>query len=269
MKRKINSLSVSYMLFLILLFLSGSTSGVVSDLIYLVAFILPMLVSFIEIKDEKADRWQYLKLDKEGTKLTLLVLAPVIAVVFSLSALTSFIITALTGATASVDIGNSLPIALFLHAFLPAVLEEMLFRYLPMRLLSANSKRVTVFVSALFFALIHHSFFSIPYAFVAGLTFMAVDLMCNSVWPSVILHFLNNTASVLFILYSGSATFVAVFLSVLGICTTVSLIFIILNRKKHIPRLRESLSSGERMSFNFNMMIFTLFALFIAVIDLL
>lgn len=268
MKRKINSLSVSYMLFLIILFLSGSTKGIWSEVVYFAAFVVPFVLSIMEIKGEKNDKTQYLTLDREAVKLTLISTAPAIAVVLSLSLLTSSIVTAVTGATNNVQLGNSLILAIIYHALAPALLEEMLFRYLPMRLLANHSKRVTVFVSALFFALIHHSFFSMPYAFVAGVIFMVLDLMCESIWPSVIIHFLNNTLSVLLIFYSNRPIFVAISLALLGICATVSLIFFILKRKKYLPRLHKSLSAGEKFSFNFNMLIFSLFAVFVAILTI-
>ncbi len=268
MKRKINSLSVSYMLFLILLFLSGSMSGVLSDAVYILAFVLPFLLTLLDAKDEGGDKMRYFKLDSDGVKLTLLSSAPTILIVLSLSALTSLLIKLTIGATNSVELGNSPVLALISHAIVPAVLEELLFRYLPLRLLTGHSKRATVLVSAIFFALIHHSLFSIPYAFVAGAIFMIIDIMCDSVWPSVILHLLNNTVSILFIFYSHNSIFLITALSVLEICATVSLIFFILKRKKYLPMLRKSLSVGERMTFNFNMLIFSVFAILVAIISI-
>ena len=96
---------------------------------------------------------------------------------------------------------------LIIHALLPSFLEEMLFRYLPMKLIAPYSRRLCILLSSAYFALIHFNLFQIPYALLAGLVFITVDLWADSVLPSFILHLLNNVISVLWIKYSASWEF--------------------------------------------------------------
>ena len=53
MERKINNLSICYLLFLILLFLSGSLSGAISDLVQYFAYILPFALGLYFMRDEE------------------------------------------------------------------------------------------------------------------------------------------------------------------------------------------------------------------------
>ena len=83
-----------------------------------------------------------------------------------------------------------------------------------MKLLLPYSKRHTVIYSSLFFALIHCSFSQMPYAFIAGVIFMLVDVAFDSVWPSIILHFVNNSLSIVWMKYCSGTVATLVMLSV-------------------------------------------------------
>ena len=91
----------------------------------------------------------------------------------------------------------------------------------------------------------HNDFFVIPYAFIAGVIFMTVDLVCESVWPSVVLHFLNNLLSVLLIFYSGNCTFIYLFYGILILLSAISLAFIAGKGKLYKEKVQSALS-GEK-----------------------
>lgn len=269
MERKINYLSICFTLFLILLFLSGALSGIVSEAMYFLAFLLPLALGLLLTRGEKLSGGKYLSLSAEDIKFTLPLVFPTVTAVMLVSLLTSVLIKAVTGAENSVDIGDSLIPALLYHALFPAILEEALFRYLPLRLLGGHSKRVTVLVSAFFFALVHHSLFSIPYAFLAGVVFMAVDIVCDSVIPSVILHFINNAISVGMLVFSDNSAFAPTVFVLLGILSVISVIFIFINRKSYKERLTEAFVKGEGFTPTLPMISFAVICLFIATVSIL
>ena len=151
MKRKLNILTVLYLIFLFLLFLSGSITGLFGELIYLLAFALPLAVGIYISRGEPCHG--ELGIDREKLKFTAPLIMPTVGVTVVLSYVTSLLIYLLTGVTSNVDLGDSLFIAILDHALMPALLEEILFRYLPMRFLSNESQRSTVIASAFFFAL--------------------------------------------------------------------------------------------------------------------
>ena len=196
MERRINYLSICYTLFLILIFVSGSIGGFWSDAVYYLAFLLPIILGLLlDNQDVRADG-DLFSIKSKDVGLILPLIVPTVIIVLTISAVTSMIIFALTGTENKIDVGDFLIPALISHALLPAILEEALFRYLPIKLLLKDSKRLTVIVSALFFALAHHNLFSIPYAFVAGIVLMAIDVGTNSLIPSVSMHIFNNAVSV-------------------------------------------------------------------------
>lgn len=269
MERKINRLAICYTMFLIMLFLSGALSGVISELVYFLGFLLPLFYGLYALKDEKTPIGKYLSLDSCGAKLTLPLVFPTVALVMLVSVLTSLLIKALTGVENRVDVGNSVIPALFLHALLPAILEEALFRYLPMRMLAAHSKRVTVLLSAALFALIHHNLFSIPYAFLAGVIFMAIDLACDSVVPSVLLHFINNALSVGMLVFADNPAFAPTVIILTAVLSVISVAFIVFNRKKYQEKLVFALSVGEKYQITLPVAALGAICLIIAVVSIL
>lgn len=269
MKKKISTLSMSYILFLILLFLSGSLSGVLSEAVYLLAFALPIILALYLTRNDKVEGGEYLVLKSEGIRTTLPLIAPTVSAIMLVSFLTSILIFALTGERNEVDVGDSLIPALISHALLPAIFEEALFRYLPMRLLASHSRRAAVIISAFFFALVHHDFFSIPYAFLAGIIFMTVNLATGSVIPSVIIHFVNNALSVGLLIYADNAAFSPIIYIILGALSCVSLCVIFVRRKRYLERLFFALDRGEGIKLTAEMLIFAGLSLSIAVISLI
>lgn len=269
MERKINCLSICYTLFLILIFLSGSLSGFWSDVVYYLAFPLPIILGLLlDKKGVKGDS-SLISINQKDLKLTLPLIVPTVLIVLTISAITSMIILTLTGVENKVDVGYSLIPALLSHALLPAIFEEALFRYLPMKLLLDDSKRLTVIASALFFALAHHSLFSIPYAFVAGIIFMALDVMANSIIPSVIIHFINNAISVGMIVYVDNAAFTPTVLIILAVLLVISIVFIAKRKEIYIKEAKRIFKKDVNMLYTLPLKIFTLISLFIAVLSLM
>ena len=263
MKKKVNILSMMYLAFLMLVFISGAVGGFFGEAVYFLAFLLPFLIGYMLLgKDEKP--WDvYLGFDRRCAVGTALVTAPTVTIIMSVSIVTSWIIFNLTGKTDSVDIGSSILLALVYHALIPSVLEEALFRYLPMRMLSSHSKRATVILSAVFFALVHHSLFSIPYAFVAGIVLIVVDMAFESIWPSVIIHFLNNAVSV-FLMFGFGAV---VYPLLLTLCA-ISAVIIFLKRKEYKKLFVPVFSGGEKFKLTVDFAVFAVITLLIAVVAL-
>lgn len=269
MSKKINLLTICYVIFLVLLLASGFLTGVLSEAVYLLSFILPIALVLFLSRNEKTERGRYLSISREGIKQTLPLVFPTVSVVIITSFLTSLLIFFISGKTNNVNIGTSFIGAIISHAVLPAILEEALFRYLPLRLLAPYSKRGAVLVSAFFFALIHRNFFTIPYAFIAGVIFMTIDLAADSVIPSVIIHFINNALSVGMIIYGDNPAFAPVIYSILGVLTIVSVFFIILKRIEYKDMLSSAFEKGEGVKITSEMLIFAAMTLTLALLNIL
>lgn len=263
MNGKIRLLALSYSMFLVLLFLSGSLDGLWSRAVYYFAFILPLAIALLAVGREVLPKREQLGFSYEKLRLTLPCILPSAAIVALASFLTSLIIQAISGKTQTVDVGDSFFIALITHALVPAVLEEIVFRYLPMRLLAPHSKRGAVIVSAMMFALIHHSLYSTPYAFIAGLIFMTIDIATDSIYPSMIIHFLNNVLSLIIIFG------MPIPLAIILICLlALSLFFVARGRRKYGEMLKLAFEKGEKYSLCMEVWLFVLFAVAIAILTI-
>ena len=157
--------------------------------------------------------------------------------------MTSSVIYFIFGVKNPVDLGDNIWLAFLLHASLPALLEELLFRYLPLRIFGRESYPTMIVVSALFFALVHCDLFVIPYAFVAGVIFMAIDVMAGSIWPSVVLHTLNNAVSVIMIFASANDTAISAVYLILAVGCAISIFFILKKRSEYKSEITKIISS--------------------------
>ena len=240
--------------FIIILMLSGAVGGYVGEIVYYLAFVLPILIGFyasLTLKHkreeiagvaEAPDKFFAFDLDR-AKKFTPLAV-PIVAVIFMVSYLTSLLMS-LFGVSTPPVADTGILNMLVVHAVVPAFFEEMLFRYIPMKLLLPYSRRHCVLYSALFFALIHCSFTQMPYAFVAGIFFMFIDIAFESVWPSVILHFINNAASVIWIKCSVDTLGVWIFVAVLFGLAALCVPFIYLNRREYVQLFKTSFIKGD------------------------
>jgi membrane protease YdiL (CAAX protease family) len=269
MESKINNLSICYTLFLIFLLLSGALSGAVSEAVQYIAYILPFLLGLYFMKGENTEKENYLLLRRDHLKFVIPIVFPTVAMVVVLSIVTSALVNFISGVENNVDVGDSLIPALVAHALIPAVFEELLFRYIPIRMLKNHSGGLIILVSSAFFALIHHSLFSIPYAFAAGLIFMTVDLVCESVIPSFILHFINNAISVGLLVYRDNQYFLPLICGGLVILSLISLVYIVLKRKYFIEKIAPLFGSSEKVTLTPPAIAFGVVCLVIAIISII
>lgn len=269
MERKINILSICFTLFLVLLFAAGMLSGVPYWCVYLLSFVLPIILALVLEDGEKIHKAKYLSLNSDELRFVLPIIVPTVVLVMFVSLITSILIGALTGAKNSVDIGDSFVFALITHALLPAILEEALFRYLPLRLLGGHSKITTVLLSSTLFALVHHNLFSIPYAFVAGVIFMVIDLACDSVIPSVLIHFINNAVSVGILFYDDNAAFLPAVAILLGILSIISIACIEKNKDEYKNRFSLTFERGEKFECPISVIALGAICLLIAIVGII
>ena len=233
MKSAITYLVFLDLIFLMLLSLSGFFAEPLSSVIYYVAFLLPIIIFAILIKAKKCDFHPIrVTISKENLLLTVPVIMPTVGAIIFLSFITSRILGLFFEAPPA-EVSGNLFADVVEHALVPALLEEALFRYVPIALLASCSRRECVFVSALLFSLVHCNLFQIPYAFFAGILLAAMDIAFGSILPSLVVHFLNNSLSVVYMKYGTSDKFANAFVLVTVILCAVSGAFVLLFRNKY------------------------------------
>lgn len=102
------------------------------------------------------------------------------------------------------------PLALVLYgvviAVLPAFAEEFAFRGVVLGLLRPFGQTFAVVGSAFVFGIMHGNIVQIPFAFAGGLVFGFVVVRTGSLWPAILMHFLNNMLSYIQEILSYTAT---------------------------------------------------------------
>ena len=262
MKRSVNILIGADLIFLSLLILSGAFSGALSTFIYILAFAIAISFALISAK-ATLNTEKYL-LPLKNYDISLALTPPTVLLVASLSVVTTLIASAF-GVNAELSLGDSLPLALLEHALLPSLLEEILFRYVPLRILPKT--RHTVVISSLFFALVHHSYLSFAYAFVAGCIFMAVDMISESVIPSIVMHLINNALSVLLTFYSDNISVTLALVSLLTLLSVISVVYLFIKRRRFVSLL-QSPRGGEEYGGQYEILMLIAPSLVIATLEL-
>ena len=120
---------------------------------------------------------------------------------------------------------------LILVALLPAVAEEYIFRGCIARSFARKGYVFAVFMSALLFAIMHGSPLQLVHQFLIGVVCAVLFFATRSLWPPIILHFLNNAIALVlgYMQNRGSAFAVAevwqyVVMCVVGAAATIGLL---------------------------------------------
>jgi membrane protease YdiL (CAAX protease family) len=270
MKRKVTTVICADMLFIFFLCIAGTVEGIFSDIMYYSSFFL--VTAFALYADKRSDAPSSycvrLTLDKKHALSLIPIIPLTVGVIFVISLLTSLVLS-LFGFKESVQLEGNIFRVLALHALLPALLEEMLFRYVPLRLLGGRSPAMAILLSALFFGLSHTDLFQIPDAIIAGIILAAIDVAYDSIIPSLAVHFINNVCAVFWIMYSDSLRFSIIYMTVLGMLFLVSLLFVVVKRKEYDPYFVKATVKGEGYKPGAELFLLIGLTLFIAVTALL
>lgn len=87
-------------------------------------------------------------------------------------------------------------IALFIGtAVMPALIEELSLRGILLTPMRKYGNAFAILASAYVFGIFHGDVAQIPFAFICGLFFGYIAVVTDSLWPTVIVHFLNNSLS--------------------------------------------------------------------------
>jgi membrane protease YdiL (CAAX protease family) len=250
LKKEIKFLTASALFTLLLLMVSGAFDGVLQTITYICAFLLPAFIClYMYFQGEKKSQIlssEWLAVKGEGIAFSVCAMPLAILLTLSVSVVTALLL-GLFGFEKTTVINEPPLLAILLHALLPALLEEIGFRYLPLRILGKRAPRFTVFFSAALFSLLHHSLYSIPYALVAGVIFMAVDLAFESVIPSIFIHFVNNVVALLTMGALGVSVELYVIFIVLGALSLLSALVLLLFARRAVIKAA-SVFVGEQTS---------------------
>ena len=265
MQSSVRYVTVINLLSILLLAISGVFSGITKTLIYVLAFLIPVSLSPVFFKRVNA-RPLGLKLKADGAALLCPLVFPTILIIVACSFFTSMLF-GIFGVETNLVLEGPFYRLVFEHALLPSVLEELLYRFFILAMMLPFSKRGAIIYSAAFFAFAHCDVLQIPYALMAGLIFAFIDVMLDSVLPSLIIHFLNNLISLRWLTYLKDSQQILVL--VLAGLSLVSVTFLIIKRKKYISRINEIFIGDNPPVFCYEALMFLFATIIIAVTKLI
>lgn len=215
-RNTVNRIAFALLIFLVLFFvrgavislfeilLAGATPMVreivcelVGALCYAITFTLPV---FLFKKVSIRMRREPIYLDCKLGRDTALYIVVGLALISAAALVNSYIVSffpyqemgeAVTGGI-STTANYQLVIQFFTLAVVPAFVEEYLFRGMILTNLLPYGKTSAILASAALFGIMHQNVGQLFYATVAGLVLGYIYVKSRSIWPCILLHFINN-----------------------------------------------------------------------------
>ena len=139
-------------------------------------------------------------------------------------------------------------------AVIPAVVEEFCIRGVVLQPLRRYGDKFAIIMSAAIFSILHGNMVQIPYTLVAGIYLGYLCVATGSIWPSIVLHFVNNMFSAVQLIilsnYGENAGAGAVVI-MLGVLVAVGiaggLIFFNMGYKTDLKKGVNTLKTGEKV----------------------
>lgn len=140
-------------------------------------------------------------------------------------------------------------------AVVPALIEELVIRGIILQPLRKYGDKYAIIASALVFAVMHGNMIQIPYTVIGGLLLGYLAVTTGSLWPSIILHFINNLYSVIVLSVDsnfGETASTIVTVGMLLVFVVVGVIGILkltkLNYKFTVSKGNSILTVGEKVT---------------------
>ena len=178
-------------------------SSILYDAAYLGAFMLP--AAFALLLFRKKER-QPMRFEPKLSLDTFAFIFAAVTCVYAFSYVNSFAVSFLIGDYSTADIFTYAPeytsdygvvLNFITIALVPAFCEEFLFRGVVLSHLMPYGKSTAIVVSSICFGLMHSNFQQFLYATVAGIVLGLVYVITDSIWPSTVIHMLNNAITIL------------------------------------------------------------------------
>ena len=173
--------------------------------VYFLSFVLPAILFNKMNKNSQKEIYEPKDNDKKSPLYVAMLFGMGLAFIYCSSFVNYFLVNLVTDYSQfsseffwSVELKRPYQMVIYFisYAIIPAFVEEILFRGTVCRVLTVYGKGTAVVISATLFALMHTNIEQMLYTFVAGLFFGLLYVETNSVLAPILLHFLNNSISV-------------------------------------------------------------------------
>ena len=137
-------------------------------------------------------------------------------------------------------------------AMMPAMVEEFVFRGVVMQPLRRYGEHFAVWSSAIIFGLMHGTLTSFAFAFPVGVILGYAAVLTGSLWPGIVIHFLNNFYAVIVTDLGGVNAHAAEMLSNVLLYVGLflgagALVFLVMTRSfRFEKRITQAMMKGNR-----------------------
>ena len=252
-----------------------------------IVFVISIYVPYLILKAylPKEEKVEETKEEKKASLIKcikyILVAIPIISII---QMICSFVIERLgigVNVTESLGIFNysgklSLFIVFLQVAVLPAIFEELFVRKGVIGVLKNRGAIFATVISSLIFATIHMNTSQFIFAFLIGILFAIIRIRTKKMYPTMILHFLNNGFALIEGIFFGNMVFMEIFtyfliaINAVGFCLLIYMIYLKvmeLKDKESIQRLKEQLDYRKiKLNLVENMFVFKDFTFGVTVI---
>lgn len=225
---------------------STSSSIIISGLLSLLIFFVPSLLFVLIGKYDMNDIFPFQKVSG-GLFFTLIAfgLASALAANYVSQMFDGVLGWFDLDPSISADIEATTTIEIILQfisvAILPALVEEFLFRGVILGVLKKYSAGAAILISGTLFGLMHANFSQIPFAIPVGIILGYIAIKTNSLLPTMIIHCLNNSISVVLeLLYNSEniskntvGLIEGITMTIISVLGIVSIFYLIKENKKH------------------------------------
>ena len=161
-------------------------------------------------------------------------------------------------------------------AILPAIFEELFIRKGIIGVTKRKGAIFAVVVSSLIFATIHMNVSQFIFAFLVGILFGIIRIKTNKMYPTMILHFINNGFAVIEALFYDHMIFMQIFtyfnilLNAVGFCLLIYMVynkFMELKDKESIQKFKEKMDYRKiKLNLMENMYVFKDYTLLVTIV---
>lgn len=171
------------------------------NLFYMLSFMLPVPF-FMLISGKK--KGEPIRFEVRFPRRFPLMATACVGMIIAAAQINSLLVAPFSGDSASTDVlldlispdkGYMVVLVFVMIVIVPAFCEEFLFRGLVLGNLLPYGKGIAVIGSALLFAAMHQNFAQFLYTAVAGILMGLLYAESRSIWPSTLVHMLNNVLS--------------------------------------------------------------------------
>lgn len=171
---------------------------IVNILVSQAIYVIPVLVYLITSKESTRELLRIKRVKLLNVFLLIafaFFIAPLLSFLNAISLL--FTTNQISNIVSNIVVSYPLPIALFVVAGIPAILEETVYRGVFFNEYRKVNPRKGVVLSGLLFGLMHMNFNQFIYAFAMGMIFALVVEVTDSIVSSMIIHFTINGSTVM------------------------------------------------------------------------